>query len=163
MSPVGLPQKTNQAGIDLIKRHEKCVLRAYQDPRGVWTIGWGHTGSEVHEGEFWSQEQCDAQLPLDLAIAERAVSSYVTVPLNENQFSALVSFVFNEGSGQFFRSSALLRLNQGDYRGACQALGLYIKMRVKGAYIDSAELARRRGEEQSLFMASVALGDSQPA
>lgn len=147
--------RTNQAGIDLIKRHEKCVLRAYQDPKGIWTIGWGHTG-EVSDGDFWSQEQCDAALILDLGQAERSVSSYVTVPLNENQFSALVCFVFNTGSGQFFRSSALQRLNQGDYENACKALGLYTKIRIKGQYIDSEELIRRRADEQSLFMASIA-------
>lgn len=149
----------------MIKRHEKCVLRAYQDPRGVWTIGWGHTGG-IQEGAFWSQEKCDLILLADLENSERSVSSYVTVPLNENQFSALVSFVFNEGAGAFFHSTPLLKLNLGDYEGACKALGLYTKMRARGTYLDSPELIRRRADEQSLFMASVAepiSGDSQTA
>lgn len=151
--------KINQAGIDLIRRHEKCVLRAYQDPRGIWTIGWGHTGS-IEDGDFWDQDKCDQVLVDDLANFERAVASYVTAPLNENQFSALVCFVFNAGAGAFYRSSALQRLNQRDYEGACKALGLYTKMRIKGTYVDSPELIRRRADEQSLFMASVEASES---
>ena len=36
---------TSQQGIDRIKKFESCRLTAYQDAAGVWTIGYGHTGS----------------------------------------------------------------------------------------------------------------------
>lgn len=143
-------QRTNPAGVALIKNHEKCVLRAYRDPHGVWTIGWGHTGN-VHDGDWWSQEMADATLLEDLAVAERAVNSYVLQPLNENQFSALVSFTFNEGSGELFSSSILVLLNQGSYDEACNHFALFNKMTVGGVKVVSKELIGRRAEEQALF------------
>ncbi len=143
-------QCINALGIELIKSHEKCVLRAYRDPRGVWTIGWGHTGG-VEEGDFWSQEEADQALLIDLAVAERAVCSYVYRDLNENQFSALVSFVFNEGSGTFYKSSVLVYLNHNQFEEACVAMALYNKMHVNGVKVVSTELIRRRADEQALF------------
>ncbi len=143
-------QRINALGLDIIKNHEKCVLRAYQDPRGRWTIGWGHTGG-VQEGDFWSQEEADAALVLDVASAERTVASYVYRDLNENQFSALVSFVFNEGSGTFYKSSILVYLNHNQFEEACVAMALYNIMHVDGVRVVSTELIRRRADEQALF------------
>lgn len=144
-------QRTNPAGVDLIKSFEKCVLRAYQDEGGVWTIGWGHTGKDVTEGEWWSQEMADQTLLDDLGVAERAVSSCVHRELNANQFSALVSFVFNEGSGTFFSSSILVQLNLGDFDAACESIGLYNKIHVNGIKRFDPGLADRRAAEQDLF------------
>lgn len=147
-------RRINDRGLAILKGHEKCVLRAYRDQGklgGVWTIGWGHTGPEVVEGLFWTQEEADSALLSDLETAERAVSSYVHRVLNENQFSALVDFTFNEGVGTFFESSILLLLNQGDFAQACDHLALYDKMHVGGVKVPSADLARRRAEEQALF------------
>lgn len=146
-------QRINAAGLSIIKNHEKCVLRAYRDTGGVWTIGWGHTGSEVVEGAWWSQEQADAALVSDLANAERAVNSFVHRVLNENQFSALVSFTYNEGSGTFFESSILTFLNHDQFESACNAMALYNKLRrfPGGPLVVSEELIRRRAEEQGLF------------
>lgn len=150
-------RKVCQAAIDLIRSHEKCVLRAYQDQGkkgGIWTIGWGHTG-DVHEGDFWSQEMADSTLVDDIDFAERAVASYTRVPLNDHQFGALVDFAFNEGPQTLFESSVLEKLNQGDYEGACEALALYDKMHVGGVKIVSKDLAKRRAEEQALFRTPV--------
>lgn len=147
-------RKTCPAAIAMLKNHEKCVLRAYLDQHkrgGVWTIGWGHTGEDVHEGDFWGQEEADETLVEDLSVAERSVEAYVRVTLNDHQFGALVDFVYNEGSGTFFDSSILLFLNQGNYEGACAALALYNKMHVGGMRVVSVELTRRRADEQSLF------------
>lgn len=149
-------QRTNFRGVALIKSHEKCVLRAYQDPHGVWTIGWGHTGPDVKEGDWWSQEMADSILLDDLANAERAVDSYVIKPLNENQFAALVSFTFNEGAGELYTSSILTLLNQGDYVTACDHFALFNKMTVNGVKVVSKELTGRRTEEQALFRLPVA-------
>lgn len=144
-------QRINAAGLEIIKSHEKCVLRAYRDPGGVWTIGWGHTGADVVEGEFWGQDEADQALLKDLSTAERAVNSFVHRALNENQFSALVSFTYNCGSGAFFESSVLVFLNHSEYDKACEAMALYHKMRRGGVLVVSDELIRRRAEEQALF------------
>lgn len=146
-------QRTNAAGIAIIKGHEKCVLRAYRDTGRVWTIGWGHTGPDVAEGDWWSQEQADTALLKDLANAERAVNSFVHRTLNENQFSALVSFTYNEGSGTFFESSVLMYLNHNDFARACENMALYNKLRrfPGGPLVVSDELIRRRAEEMALF------------
>lgn len=153
------PRQINARGLALLQGHEKCVLRAYRDQGkrgGVWTIGWGHTGPEVVEGLFWTQEQADEALLTDLGNAERAVISYVLRVLNENQFSALVDFVYNEGAGTFFESSVLVLLNHGEFDTACEHLALYDKEHVGGLKVSSVELARRRAEEQALFRLPVA-------
>lgn len=91
---------------------------------GIWTIGYGHTGLDhndgtVYPGRVITQQQAEDLLLYDMGTSEGAVSSLVKVPLNQNQFDALVSFQFNVGA---LESSTLLRLlNTGDYFGAaCQ-------------------------------------------
>lgn len=89
---------TSETGIALIKKFEGCVLTAYQDSAGVWTIGYGHT-SGVKEGQTITQAQADSYLKSDLASAEKNVNSFDSVySWNQNQFDALVSFAFNIGS-----------------------------------------------------------------
>lgn len=93
----------------------KPALHAYRDSAGVLTIGFGHTGPDVKPGLTWTLAQCEQALDRDLDEAEHDVAMLVKVPLNENQYAALVSFVFNIG-GPRFRTSSLLRLlNTGRY------------------------------------------------
>jgi lysozyme len=96
---------------------EPC-LTAYRDGKGAnftWTIGTGHTGPEVHEGLVWTPEQCATALNADTAEAQAAINRLVTVPLKQNQYDALVSFVFQIGAGNFEKSTALKVLNKGNY------------------------------------------------
>ena len=109
--------KCNQAGIDLIKSFESCDLDAYLDehvpPKP--TIGWGHTGPEVHMGLTWTQQQADDQLLDDLAHrAEQPVNYLVKHPLTDNQFAALCALVFNIGAGNFGTSTLLRDINSGN-------------------------------------------------
>ena len=90
--------KTSDKGIDFIKRHEALRLNAYLDAVGVWTIGYGHTGG-VNGGDAISEKQAEEFLRADLATAERALNS-TRLQLNQNQFDALVSFIFNVGVGR---------------------------------------------------------------
>ena len=90
--------KTSDKGIDFIKRHEALRLNAYLDAAGVWTIGYGHTGG-VSSGDVISEEQAEEFLRADLSTAERALNS-TRLQLNQNQFDALVSFIFNVGAGR---------------------------------------------------------------
>ncbi|OVE49469.1 lysozyme [Chromobacterium violaceum] len=139
--------KTNAAGISLIKQFEGLRLAAYQDMVGVWTIGYGHTGPDVKAGLIITQQQADQLLAADLEKFETGVGQLVAVPLNANQFAALVSFSYNLGLGNL-RSSTLLRLlNQGDYAGAAAQFPRW--NRAGGQVV--AGLTRRRLAEQALF------------
>lgn len=100
--------RISDKGISLIKRFEGVRLKAYKDVAGVPTIGYGHT-SGVKMGDTISQERADELLKQDLKSRESTVASYVDVrTLTQNQFDALVSFVYNLGSGNF-KSSTLLK------------------------------------------------------
>ena len=80
----------SQNGIELIKKFEGCRLEAYKCPAGILTIGYGHTGSEVHLGQKITQEQAEKYLKQDITIHSNNVSRLVKAPLNQNQFDALV-------------------------------------------------------------------------
>lgn len=138
---------TSLQGIELIKRHESCALKAYQDTGGVWTIGWGHTGPDVYAGLTWSQAKADSTLVRDLANAENCIHSHVFVPLTQGEFDALVSFIFNVGCGAFRDSTMLRLLNDSDYDGAAGQFRRWNHDNGK----ELAELTRRREEERQLF------------
>lgn len=88
-----------QAGIDLIKQHEGCRLTAYRCPAGVWTIGYGHTGSDVKQGMVITQAEADRLLQQDLERFEKNVMKFNNkYHWTQNEFDALVSFAFNIGS-----------------------------------------------------------------
>lgn len=109
-------QRINKDGLEMLKKLESFSPTPYQEKGGTIAIGWGHN---IQPGEavpaLITLEQGEEYLAKDLAWAEAAVNSYVKVPLNTNQFSALVSFVYNIGSGAFKNSTMLKRLNQADY------------------------------------------------
>lgn len=146
----------NQAGLEIVKEFEgyqKLIpgttsVMTYVDPVGVKTIGWGHTGPDVTAGLVITMDQALALLRADLATAEEAVSRLVAVALKDNQFSALVSFVFNEGEGQFGSSTLLRLLNAGDYAGAADQFGRW----VMGGGQSLPGLVRRRDAERALFL-----------
>lgn len=126
---------------------EGLRLNAYQDSVGVWTIGYGHTGKDVHPGLTCTQAQADAWLQQDIQGAVHVVNTVVKVPLNQNQFDALVDFVFNLGSGNFQSSTLLKLLNQGNYQGASNE---FPKWNHAGGVVLGG-LTTRRLAEQKLF------------
>lgn len=95
--------KTSRQGIELIKRFEALRLRAYVCPAGVLTIGWGHTKG-VKAGMVIDHAEAERMLADDIAIAERCVNCDAE-NLNQNQFDALVSFVFNVGTANHKKST----------------------------------------------------------
>lgn len=109
----------SKSGLQITKQFEGCRLTSYQDPRGIWTIGYGHTAG-IGPGMTITQNQADDFLMEDIQTAVNAVNSLVDVdvPLNQNEFDALVDFCFNVGAGNFANSTLLKLLNQGDYAGA---------------------------------------------
>jgi len=100
--------KTSKQGIDLIKFYEGFRADAYKCPAGVWTIGYGHTGKDVHAGDKVSPEYASYLLATDLAAFEQKVSELVKVPLKQNQFDALVSFCYNCGAANLASSTLFL-------------------------------------------------------
>lgn len=107
--------KISQRGIDLIKSFEGLSLKAYSDVVGVLTTGYGHT-KDVVAGTRITEQQAEDFLREDLEESEQYVSKYVKRKLTQNQFDALVSFVFNCGVGNFLKSTLLkkVKINPND-------------------------------------------------
>lgn len=98
--------KTSPKGIALIKEFEGLRLKAYKCPGGVWTIGYGHTAGVKH-GMVISERQAEEYLMADLIAFEKYLNG-LGLAINQNQFDALISFIYNVGTGNF-SSSTLLR------------------------------------------------------
>lgn len=115
-----------------------------------WTIGVGHTGPEVKQGTYWSDEAVDENLTKDLERWERSLNENVVlhVPLSQNQFNALISFEHNIGEPQFLASTLLRLLVAGDYQGAADQLP---RWDVAGG-VHNAALHNRRLRERTLFL-----------
>lgn len=103
--------KMSERGKEFLIREEGEVLSSYLCPAGVWTIGVGHTGSDIVKGMKITKEQSREYLKNDLKRFESCVSSNVRVFLEEHQFDALVSFAFNVGCDAFRRSTLLKKIN----------------------------------------------------
>lgn len=138
--------------VDFIKEAEGLRLEAYQDSAGVWTIGYGHTGNDVKRGMAIEAERAEVLLARDIAWAVDEVDHSVTVPLTTEQDAALVSLVFNIGSGAFRSSTVLRRLNAGDYEGAAEAILMWNKITRGGKKVVSKGLVNRRERERALFI-----------
>jgi lysozyme len=141
--------KMSEEGLDKLEDYEGIRFVAYLDTGGVWTIGVGHTGPEVVKGLRASAEQIREWLRVDVEEAEEIVERLVKVPLNQNQFDALVSFVFNIGEGQFASSTLLKKLNAGDYEGAAGQFKRWVFDNGK----QQPGLVKRRSSEEATFLA----------
>lgn len=137
-----------QEGIDLIKRFEEYRLTPYLCPAKVLTVGYGHTGLDIIKGVSITPEQAEGLLREDLEEAAGGVIDYVMEDINDNQFSALVSFVFNLGAGALHGSTLLRKLNDGDVNGA--ALEFLKWDHANG--VELAGLLARRKAERELFL-----------
>lgn len=136
--------KTSQNGINLIKRFEGCRLQAYKPVAAepCYTIGYGHYGSDVLPGMVISQTQAEAYLAQDLAKYEKSVNA-LNIPLNQNQFDALVSFAYNCGSGN------LKKLVRGR---SLQQIADAMLQYNKGSGKVLPGLTKRRQAERTLFL-----------
>lgn len=134
--------------VELIKASEGLRLEAYlPTPNDVWTIGYGHTKT-AKPGMRITQAGAEALLKHDLAWVEAALKKYVQVPLTQNQYDALASFVYNLGATNFKNSTLLKMLNKGDYQGAADQLLRWDKQ--KGKVLRG--LTIRRNHERDLFL-----------
>ncbi len=140
------------SGVDLICNFEGLRLKAYDDGVGVWTIGFGTTkypnGIRVKKGDTCTLDQAKAYMQNDLKSFEQTVNNTVKVPLNQNQFDALVSLAYNIGTNAFSKSTLVKKLNANDIRGAADQFDVWVNAggkRMQG-------LVNRRAREKALFI-----------
>lgn len=159
------PTNISPDGIALIKKFEGLakkmddgMVRSYRCSAGRWTIGWGHTKG-VRSGMKATVAECEQFLIDDLKQSEEDVKRLVKVPLSQNQFDSLVSFVFNLGAGNFSKSTALKKLNASTYEDVPEQLMRWNKARVDGVLTPLAGLTRRRSAEAALFSMDSVLAD----
>jgi lysozyme len=143
--------KISAQGYELIQQFEGLRTRSYRDSIGVWTIGYGHTTAagppSVTSGMQITEAEAQDILRRDVAMFEKGVARLVTVPLTNDQFSALVSFAYNVGLGNFERSSVLKSANAKDFDSVPRRLSLWTK--AGGRILPG--LIRRRAAEAALF------------
>ena len=151
---LGIPESmsVSNKGVDLICEFEGKRLVAYDDGVGVWTIGFGTIkypdGVRVKKGDTCTLDQAKEYMRHDLIEFEHTVNSSVKVPLNQNQFDALVSLSYNIGSSAFKSSTLVKKLNTGDYQGAADQFNVWVNAggkRMQG-------LVSRRDREKLLFL-----------
>lgn len=157
-----MTRRINAEGLKLIKQWEAFIPFAYDDfdsPKkrrriqpgdkvtGTLTIGYGSTGAHVMPGKTITEHEASELLLDDLDRFERCVERKVVVPLNDNQFAALVSFCFNIGEGAFSGSTLLKKLNKGDYASVPAELAKWITS--KGKRMQG--LVNRRAAEAGLW------------
>ena len=143
--------KPSENSVEIIKKHESYRSKAYQCPSGVWTIGYGHTKG-VRKGQTITRAQGEAYFQQDLQNAVNIVRKYVKVPLTQNEFDALVSFVFNVGEGNFKNSTMLKKINAREYEAAAAEFPKWNK--GDGKVLQG--LVTRRREEKGLFEKRIA-------
>lgn len=137
--------------IGFIASQEGFVDHTYKDVVGVKTIGYGHTGKDVKDGQTITRQQAEALLVKDANAHWNQAKKYIKVPLYQHEADAYASFVFNIGIGNFKRSTLLKKLNRKDYCGACKELKKWVYAggkKLKG-------LERRRESEYQMCIGNV--------
>jgi GH24 family phage-related lysozyme (muramidase) len=143
--------RTSDKGIELIKEFEGLEQTAYPDPGtggDPWTIGYGHTGTDVYPGLVISKDRAEELLVQDLRRFEDAVETLIDVELNQNEFDALVSFTYNVGEGALGDSTLRRRLNADEDK--CPVFQQELPRWVNGGNGPMPGLVRRREAEAKL-------------
>lgn len=144
-------KKISNAGIEFISSLEGIKLNSYQDIGGIWTIGIGTTivnGHTVKSGMSCTKEQAYGYFKEHLEkFVYPIIENYVHVPLTQNQFDALCSFIYNVGENNFKNSTLLLLLNELKYKEASEQFKKWNK--AKGKVVSG--LTDRRKKEYTLF------------
>lgn len=160
-----IPDNVSEAGVRLVKKFEGLhkvgddgLIHSYRCPAGKWTIGWGSCKG-VRSGMRITKEEAEQRLIDDLDEHAKAIHRYVEVPLSQNQYDALTSFIFNVGAANFKSSTLLKRLNAGLYHDVPDQLMRWNKARVDGKLTPLRGLTRRRTAEAALFAMDAKLAD----
>ena len=143
----------NATGLALIKRYGNLTLEASLTPEGQVTVGYDHMSHGIRLGSRITEDEAEQFLLADLAWIEEAVSERVRIELNDNEFSALVSLVFDIGIRQFSESALLNRLNKEERARASEAMmWLERPSHTEGHGATLPGVSRRRCMEQALFL-----------
>jgi lysozyme len=138
--------KTSKKGIDLIKKFEGFRANPYICPAGILTIGYGHTNN-VRLGDFCSEMQAEQFLKEDLQIAETELNKMQD--LNQNQFDALASFIFNLGVRNFQKSTLRTEILKGSNEAVIRSeFGRWV---YAGGKVSKGLQARRKAEADLFF------------
>tara|TARA_X000001382_G_scaffold14966_2_gene9619 strand:+ start:2880 stop:3323 length:444 start_codon:yes stop_codon:yes gene_type:complete len=145
--------RINKTGLDLIKTFEGFRSKPYFCSAMVATIGFGSTwsfdGSRVTlSHRSITKDEAEELLLREIRKSEKAVDRLIKVELNENEHSALQSFVYNLGSGRLQSSTLRRKINRGDFEGAADE---FPKWRRAGGKILKG-LVLRRAAERKLFL-----------
>ena len=146
--------KISENGLKLIKKFEGLSLKPYLCSAGIPTIGFGNTFYEnmkkvTLQDETITEERADSLFNfLVTTNFVNVVNRLVIVDINQNQFDALVSFVYNLGSGNFEKSTLLKKVNQEDFIGA----SLEFEKWNRASGIVLSGLTKRRLAEKELFL-----------
>ena len=145
-------RRMNAAGMQILKECEGLYLNSYKCPAGVWTIGYGCTKG-IRPGMTITEAQAEEMLREELSKFEEGLEKELGhIPLNENQFSALVSLTYNCGIGAVVEGTTIRRkLEAKDYRGAAEGFLLW----NKGGGRVLPGLVKRREMERKLFLTEV--------
>jgi lysozyme len=151
--------KVSENGIRLIKNFEGLRLTGYLCSAQKPTIGYGYTGlvggkEIIDKVTKITKEQAEQFFAEDIKEVEEVINRNVKVPLTQNQFDALASWVFNFGETNLKDSTLLRRLNCGYYDQAAKQFKLWNKIydSKRGIYIESPGLTERRLKEMGLFL-----------
>jgi lysozyme len=136
----------SKSGLDSIRGYEGTRTVAYLDSVQVPTICTGSTRG-VFLGQTATLAECEQRLKEDATYAGRGVGKAVQVKLTQGQYDALVSFVFNVGETQFYRSTLLRKLNAEDCYGAGREFDRWVFAGGKRL----AGLVKRRAAERKQF------------
>lgn len=139
-------RRISSFGLNLIKKFEGKRNKAYRDPTGTWTIGYGQT-KNVKPGMIWSDDKVENDLKGSIKEYEGYVNKYVKAPINQNQFDALTSLAWNAGPGVVKKAAGFI--NSNDMEGAMR----YMSSITKSKGRELPGLVRRRFEELDLFVA----------
>lgn len=130
----------------LIKQFEGCRLKAYPDPAtgaAPWTVGYGATGPKIGPATVWTQVQADQDLLDRVNSIGGHIDAVVKTPMTDEEKAALVSFIYNVGTGNFDHSTLLAKLNAGDIEGAAQE---FPKWNLAAGKVMAGLVKRRSGE-----------------
>ncbi|QDP49744.1 MAG: putative endolysin [Prokaryotic dsDNA virus sp.] len=134
----------------LIKKYEGCRLKAYKCPAGKWTIGYGSTyyinGDFVKEGDVISQAYADKLLFEHMKEFNDILPQKLKNKITKKQYDAVISLVYNIGTGAFLRSSLYKAIMNDDYKMICKNWDWYS---ANGKVLKG--LIKRRTEELALF------------
>jgi len=132
---------------DTIKKYEGLRVKPYRCPAGVWTVGYGYT-RRVDPTKVITTDRAEELLEEDVLSASGVVRALVKTDLNQEQFDALIDFVFNLGEGNFAASTLLRYVNNGDFSKAADE---FLKWNHCNGEI-LAGLTKRREAERQRFM-----------